>query len=57
MADHNTPLRLYYASYTAAFFLVVLLLAVLERYGMPPRWMGYSFLFLTILLYATIGVL
>jgi cation/acetate symporter len=32
-------------------------LAVLERYGMPPRWIGYSFLFLTIFLYATIGVL
>ena len=57
MADHDTPLRQYYASYTAAFFLVVLLLAVLERYGMPPRWIGYAFRFLTILLYATIGVL
>jgi hypothetical protein len=55
---HYVPLRRYYASYTAGFFLVVLVCwPFLERYGMPPRWIGYSFLFLTIFLYATIGVL
>ena len=57
MADYKVPLRRYYASYTAGFFAFVALLAVLERYGMPPRWIGYSFLLLTIFLYATIGVL
>ncbi|HCZ16254.1 MAG TPA: cation acetate symporter [Accumulibacter sp.] len=58
MADYTAgPLRRYYAFYTAAFFLFILALAVLERFGMPPRWIGYSFLFLTIFLYATIGVL
>ncbi|MBL8395172.1 MAG: VC_2705 family sodium/solute symporter [Candidatus Accumulibacter sp.] len=57
MADYKVPLRRYYASYTAGFFAFVVLLAVLERYGMPPRWIGYSFLLLTIFLYATIGVL
>ncbi|ACV37002.1 sodium:solute symporter family protein [Accumulibacter sp.] len=57
MADYTVPLRRYYGSYTAGFFVVIVALAVLERYGMPPRWIGYSFLFLTIFLYATIGVL
>lgn len=57
MADYTASLRRYYVAYTAGFFLFILALAVLERYGMPPRWIGYSFLFLTIFLYATIGVL
>ncbi|HRF11343.1 MULTISPECIES: sodium:solute symporter family protein [Candidatus Accumulibacter] len=57
MADYTVPLRRYYAYYTAGFFIFIGTLAVLERHGMPPRWIGYSFLFLTIFLYATIGVL
>ncbi len=57
MPDYVAPLRRYYSSYTLCFLVVVLVLAVLERYGMPPRWIGYSFLLLTLFLYATIGVL
>ncbi len=57
MADYTVPLRRYYAYYTVGFFLFIGTLAVLERHGMPPRWIGYSFLFLTLFLYATIGVL
>ena len=57
MSDYMVRLRRYYASYTVGFFAFVLMLAVLERYGMPPRWISYSFLLLTIFLYATIGVL
>jgi hypothetical protein len=58
MVDYTTvPLRRYYAFYTAGFFIFILILAFLERHGLPPRWIGYSFLFLTIFLYATIGVL
>ncbi|MEF8699895.1 MAG: sodium:solute symporter family protein [Candidatus Accumulibacter sp. UW20] len=57
MSDYKVSLRRYYAAYTVGFFLFVLVLAVLERFGMPPLWIGYSFLFLTIFLYATIGVL
>ena len=57
MADYAVSLRRYYAYYTVTFFIVILALAVLERHGMPPRWIGYSFLFLTLFLYATIGVL
>jgi cation/acetate symporter len=57
MDTSTGQLRRYYTLYTSGFLLFVLLLAVLEQHGMPPRWIGYSFLFLTLLLYATIGVL
>lgn len=57
MVDYPVPLRRYYAYYTVGFFVFIGTLAVLEQHGMPPRWIGYSFLFLTIFLYATIGVL
>lgn len=50
-------LRVYYLAYTAVFFALIALLAVLERYGMPPRWIGYAFLFFTIMIYAVIGVM
>lgn len=46
----------YYVAYMAAFFSFILALGVLERYGMPARWIGYAFLFLTLILYAAIGV-
>jgi cation/acetate symporter len=57
MPDSTAQLRRYYAIYICSFFAFILMLGVLERYGMPPRWIGYAFLFLTIILYATIGVL
>jgi len=57
MTDSGAPLRRYYALYTGSFFSFIVALGVLERYGMPPRWIGYAFLFLTIILYASIGVM
>ncbi|MEI6114613.1 MAG: sodium:solute symporter family protein [Burkholderiales bacterium] len=57
MTDSTAQLRRYYAIYICGFFAFIFSLGVLERYGMPPRWIGYAFLFLTIILYATIGVL
>ena len=57
MNDSSSQLRHYYALYSLSFFVFVIVLGVLEYYGMPPRWIGYSFLFLTIILYATIGVM
>lgn len=57
MIDSSAQLRRYYALYTISFFVFILVLGILERYGMPPRWIGYAFLFLTIILYATIGVM
>lgn len=49
-------LQRYYLYYTGAFLAFVLTLAVLERHGMPPRWVGYAFLFFTISMYAAIGI-
>ncbi len=46
-----------YAIYTGGFFGFVALLAVLEQMGFPNRWIGYGFVFLTIAVYALIGVL
>ncbi|MEO8410261.1 MAG: cation acetate symporter, partial [Propionivibrio sp.] len=57
MIDSARQLRRYYAFYTGSFFTFVVTLGVLERYGMSSRWIGYAFLFLTIILYATIGVM
>ena len=46
-----------YAYYTGGFFGFVAILAVLEQMGVPNRWIGYGFVFLTIAVYAVIGVL
>jgi len=57
MIDSTAQMRRYYAFYSLSFLAFVIVLGILEYYGMPPRWIGYSFLFLTIILYATIGVM
>jgi cation/acetate symporter len=46
----------YYLWYTACFALFLVALALLEQEGMPRLWIGYIFMFATIVLYATIGV-
>jgi cation/acetate symporter len=46
----------YYLWYTACFALFLVTLALLEQEGMPRLWIGYVFMFATIALYATIGV-
>ena len=57
MIDIATRLRRYYVFYVFGFLAFVLVLWGLEHQGMPPRWIGYAFLCMTILLYATIGIL
>jgi len=47
----------YYLLYAAGFVGLVLLLAVAERFGLTPRWIGQIFLFSTIAIYALIGVM
>ena len=47
----------YYLWYTGCFALFLVALAVLEQEGMPRLWIGYLFMFATIALYATIGVI
>jgi cation/acetate symporter len=47
----------YYALYTIGFVLFLLALAILEREGFPRIWIGYLFIFSTIVLYAGIGAI
>ena len=46
-----------YAIYTGGFFGFVIVLAILEQMGVPNKFIGYGFVFLTIAVYAVIGVL
>jgi cation/acetate symporter len=46
-----------YTYYTGGFFGFVLFLALLEQLGVPNRIIGYGFVFLTIAVYAAIGIL
>ncbi len=46
-----------YAGFTVGFVLFVALLALLEQWGMPKSWIGFSFLAVTVLVYAGIGII
>ncbi|OAN49773.1 VC_2705 family sodium/solute symporter [Magnetospirillum moscoviense] len=46
-----------YGFYTGGFIGFVILLAIAEAMGMPRAWIGYSFLVMTVLLYAGIGIM
>ena len=50
-------LKKYYTFYTGGFIAFVIVLAILEQMGLPPRWIGYIFLAATIALYAGIGIM
>lgn len=49
-------LRLSYIAYTVGFLALLLLLGWLERRGLPRQWIGYAFLLVTVILYASIGI-
>ncbi|MGE5623158.1 MAG: VC_2705 family sodium/solute symporter, partial [Bacillota bacterium] len=59
MRDNSFSKRLtgYYGWYTVGFVIFLLSLSILEREGFPRVWIGYMFMFSTIVLYAGIGVL
>ena len=59
MADkaYTRKLSRYYLLYTAGFILFLVALAILEKEGFPRIWIGYLFIFSTIVLYASIGVI
>ena len=59
MSQRKFTVRLtrYYAWYTLLFIGFLISLAVLEKEGVPRAWIGYLFMFATILLYAGIGML
>jgi cation/acetate symporter len=50
-------LKKYYTWYTGGFVAFVVVLAILEQFGLPRVWIGYTFLFATIALYAGIGIM
>ena len=47
----------YYSWYTVGFIAFLIVLAILEKEGFPRSWIGYMFMFSTIVLYAGIGVI
>jgi cation/acetate symporter len=55
--DFISNLGRIYTYYTGGFFGFVILLAILEQLGLPNKWIGYGFVFLTIAVYAVIGIL
>jgi cation/acetate symporter len=55
--DFISNLGRIYTYYTGGFFGFVIILAILEQLGLPNRWIGYGFVFLTIAVYAVIGIL
>ncbi len=50
-------LKKYYTVYTGGFLAFLVGLAIAEQLGLPNRWIGYTFLFATIGLYALIGIM
>jgi cation/acetate symporter len=53
----KAQLKKYYSIYTGGFLAFVIALAIAEQAGMSRAWIGYWFLFATIALYATIGIM
>jgi cation/acetate symporter len=53
----NQQLRKYYSWYTGGFVGFVILLAIAEAMGLSSRYIGYTFMFATIALYAGIGIM
>jgi cation/acetate symporter len=46
-----------YALFALSFIAFVVALGLAEQRGMPKAWIGYSFLFATVAIYAVIGIL
>ena len=55
--DFISNLNKIYGLYTGGFFAFVIVLGILEQIGVPNRWIGYGFVFLTLAVYAVIGVI
>ncbi len=55
--DFTSNLGRIYALYTGTFLAFVVVLGIAEQMGMPQAWIGYSFVALTIGVYALIGIL
>jgi cation/acetate symporter len=55
--DFMSNLGRVYGIYTGGFFAFIILVAILERMGVPNKILGYMFMGFTILVYAFIGVI
>jgi len=56
-AAFTQQLGKYYVTYTGVFAAFVVLLAILEWFGVPNRVIGYLFVFFTLAVYAMIGIM
>ncbi|MGZ3238751.1 MAG: hypothetical protein ACXU8A_15410, partial [Burkholderiaceae bacterium] len=55
--NFSRRLKAYYSWYTLGFIVFLIVLSILEKEGIPRVWIGYLFLFSTIVLYAGIGIM
>jgi cation/acetate symporter len=53
----HSQLKKVYTWYTGGFLFFLVGLAILEQFGLPRAWIGYTFLLATVGLYAGIGVM
>ncbi|MBM3531187.1 MAG: cation acetate symporter [Alphaproteobacteria bacterium] len=56
-ADFYKQLGRMYGTYTGAFIAFIILIAIIEKLGVPNRVLGYMFVGFTIAVYAIIGVM
>ncbi len=57
ISEFRRRLAKYYGAFFIFLILFTLVLFLLERAGLPTRFIGYAFIFLTLALYAFIGIL
>jgi cation/acetate symporter len=55
-SQFNAMLKKVYGMYTGGFVVFIIVLAILEQFGLPRNWIGYIFLLATVGLYAGIGI-
>jgi cation/acetate symporter len=56
-ADFYRQLGRMYGTYTGGFIAFIILIAIIEQFGVPNRVLGYMFVGFTIAVYAIIGVM
>ncbi len=56
-SEFKSFLKKTYGWYTGGFLAFVIILAIAEQMGLPRAWIGYIFLFVTVALYAGIGIM
>ncbi|HSD40543.1 MAG TPA: sodium:solute symporter family protein [Burkholderiales bacterium] len=55
-SQFTAMLKKVYGMYTGGFVVFIIVLAILEQFGLPRNWIGYIFLLATVGLYAGIGI-